>query len=687
MIRLDISDSVNALYDHERCSDSNHWYSAALEIGVSLADMHVSTKPNITEQRFLLGVRDQIMHLFNFGAAAFALVDEQSNDFRFSECLPAERGPELMKEVNRRIDDGHFGWTLSQSRPAILPTQSREVMLLMCTLATRSRVHGMFVGLFSSPLQQISEAALNLLLIVLTNTSSALESMVLYRMVRQKNSKLEMNIRERTRELAVAIHNAEAANRAKSAFITNMSHEICTPLTSIIGYADLLRQGLVPDADRSAAIDGIVKAGHHLILLVDELLDMSKIEAGRIEIDQVNFDFPQLLADVESIIAPAANEKGLSFHSDKPASIPSYIYTDPLRLRHILLSLLRNAVKFTKSGGISLRVRVRDTDRTLEIEVMDTGIGIPKDYRDVLSQPFRQGDKSFSRPFGDTGLDLYLSRQYASLLGGELILDKYYAVGTRFRLSLPLTNPADMATTQDTPNLEDTFTPRGKLRGRVLVTDDTTENRHLIGLYLHAIGPDLAVETAINGEEAVERALRQPYDLILMDWQMPELDGLSATRLLRKAGYRNAIAALIDSATPEDRARCTAAGCDDFVTKPIEEEQLSRVLHRHLQAADALMPLQADIHDMPDVQALRDKFLSELRQRLEGIQQAFARHDFEELATAAHKLRDTGGSFGYATVSESASVLERAARAGDDMAVRFALEALEMFVDGATPVH
>jgi signal transduction histidine kinase/CheY-like chemotaxis protein len=683
MIRLDAIESSERKSERELHNDLCHWFSAALEVGAALADMHAGTKPNITEDDLLLGVRDQISRLFHFDAIAFALVDDENNDFRFSDFMPSERKQDIMQEVNRRIEDGHFAWTLSQIRPVILPTENREVMLLMCTLATRNRVRGMFVGLFSSSTSEISEAALNLLLIILANTSNALESIVLYRLVKQQNIDLEKKVIERTQELEIAMQDADAANRSKSAFIANMSHEIRTPLTSIIGYAELLRHGTVPEAERDVAIDSIARGGRHLLHLVNDILDMSKIESGRIEVEHLEINMLQMLADVESIIAPQAKNKCLVFRSERIEPIPPVMLSDPLRLRQILLNLLGNSVKFTEQGEISLSVRGLDAGRALEIEITDTGIGIPQERQDALFQPFHQADISISRRFGGTGLGLYLARQYADLIGGELTLDKQYTGGTRFRLILPVITPAGA---EQSPQILNTTKPRppsDAIGGRVLVVDDTAENRHLIGLYLRSIAPEVTVEIAVNGSEAVERALVEPYNLILMDWQMPELDGLSATHMLREAGYRGVIAALTASAMTEDRARCIAAGCDDFITKPIDEQDLRRLVYSYLSFDQGrkCKPPQEDIHDLPEFQMLRLEFISELELRIESMQDAFTRHDFDELANLAHKLKGAGGSFGYTILTDSAAVLERATRNDDQPAAQSALDVLRRNVD------
>jgi len=673
MIRLDITHSPGDDQDLREAEALRRWFGAALDVGAALAGMHAGSA-DLSVEGLLSETRAQITRLFNFDAIAFALVDKETNDFVLSECAPDTMRDALLKEMNRRIDDGHFALALRQTRPVVLPTEKSGELLLLCSLATRNRVRGMFLGFFSSGTAEISEAAFNLLVMILAGTANAMEAIVLYRLVKEQNVNLERRVAERTHELEIALHDADSANRAKSAFIANMSHEIRTPLNSIIGYAELLRDKRISGGEVDVAVKSIGRAGRHLLSLVNDILDMSKIESGMLELENIATDLRQMMEDIESIIAPQARRKGLDFEMQLIEPLPKGVIIDPLRLRQIMLNLLSNAVKFTERGGVQLHVRALDSRKLLEMEVRDTGIGIPSERGESLFQPFHQVDASISRRYGGSGLGLYLARQYAEMLGGELLLDRDYKNGSCFRLVLPIVE----AELEDTAADEGQLSSAQSLRGRVLVVDDTPENRQLIKIYIKSIAPDVSIDAAVNGVEAVEKALVEAYHLILMDIQMPELDGLSATRMLRQAGCRDPIVALTASAMAEDRTRSIAAGCNDYLSKPIEEIRLRQVLNRYLevikiQAAGSEL---AELSTMPGYNALKDQFYEGLSERLMIMRSAFEEGDMGMLAGAAHKLRGISGSFGCDELGAIASQLERNAEASDSAAAALALERL-----------
>ncbi len=666
----------------------HRWLNDAIAAGAALAGIQAGTDQNITEAGLLCETRAQVARLFNFETIDFATVDESTSDFIFSECPPNPREGALRNEVNRRIDDGHFAWALRQTRPVLLPAVDRGYTLLLCALATRNRVRGMFMGLLPDGVTDISEATLNLLLMILAGTANALESITLYRLVRQHNAELEQRVEDRTRELDSMRHEAESANRAKSAFLANMSHEIRTPLTSIIGYAELLRNDVVPLAERGTAIDSIARSGRHLLQLVNDVLDISKVESGRLEAERTTVELPRMIADVEAMVGPQAREKGLAFHVELCDPVPATLQTDPLRLRQILLNMLGNAIKFTAQGMVTLSVCCLDNRKTLAIDITDTGVGIMLERQAALFQPFQQADVSTSRRYGGTGLGLYLARQFAQLLGGDLSLDQSYVQGCRFQLRIPVIGASFPVDVEAIPQDATETLANDVLHGRILIVDDSEVNRHLIGLYLHAAAPAVILDTAVNGIEAVERALIQSYDLILMDMQMPELDGLSATRLLRQAGYQSPIVALTANATHESRAHCIEAGCDDFATKPIDVVDLARLMQRFLsnidQANDSHL---VDLGTTPEFLALKEEFHEGLRQGLKCLREAMGREDFGEIAMRAHRLKGSAGSFGYTDVTESAAILEAAARDYNGAQSRSALEALLTIVEALKLNH
>ncbi len=408
--------------------------------------------------------------------------------------------------------------------------------------------------------------------------------------------------RERARQLLVeARTSAEAASRAKSEFLANMSHEIRTPLTAILGYADLLQE----DGDLSRAperrketIATIRRAGEHLLTIVNDILDLSKIEAGRMEMESVEFEPQAVLASVESLVGARAEEKGVRLTLSTGTALPERALGDPTRLRQILLNLAGNAVKFTEEGGVRISASVvpqpapgpgrglgdaAPERAVLEVLFEDSGLGMSAEQADRLFRPFSQADASVTRRQGGTGLGLTISRRLARLMGGDVTLDwTEPGKGSRFRLRLPLDVPAGARWLEGLGANQRSATDskvRAAIRigGRVLLAEDGIDNQRLISFHLRSAGA--TVDIAENGLVALSmlvqaRAEGHPYDLLVSDMQMPELDGYSLARRLREQGDPIAIVALTAHAMSDDRARCIDAGCDDYATKPIDRQAL-----------------------------------------------------------------------------------------------------------------
>ncbi len=520
---------------------------------------------------------------------------------------------------------------------------------------------------------------------------------------------------------------AEMASHAKSEFLANMSHDIRTPLTAILGYTDILRDELpaVSAESRTAgAIDTIKRAGEHLLVVINDVLDLSKIEAGRLVIEHVESGLPQLLQDVHLMMETRTSAKGVVLETTLDSPIPDRILSDPTRLRQILMNLVGNAAKFTEAGRVSVRAAVvhRDDAETpiLRIAIEDTGPGMTRIQAKRLFQPFTQADASVTRKHGGTGLGLTICRRLSGLMKGTVALE-YTAPGhgSRFVLELPLL-PAVDAVLIDRLDAADVVASSaggvaaaaltGSLSGRILLAEDGEDNRRLITYHLTRAGADVTVvengQLALDLIEASQREGRQ-FDLLVTDMQMPVMDGYTLARSLRKLGLRIPIVALTAHAMAEDRQKCLDAGCDDYLSKPIDRARLIAVCQSLLSkpavesesvvALAATVPLQpapqpsateqtarvvprvvpvvapvvadedvlhSDLADDPDMLELIGQFLEQLSARIAVIDANRGVAERSTLASVAHQLKGAAGGYGYMSISEAARTVERFASAG-----------------------
>jgi signal transduction histidine kinase/CheY-like chemotaxis protein len=380
---------------------------------------------------------------------------------------------------------------------------------------------------------------------------------------------------------------ADAANRAKSRFLANMSHEIRTPMTAVLGYTDLLMDSAVSDSKRRDYLAMIHRNGEYLLGLINDILDLSKIEAGKLSIEMRRCKPATLVAEIANALRPRAAVRGISLDFEQAEDLPEFILTDAERFRQIVINLAGNAIKFTKQGGVRIVASYipewRDGNPAVHIAVIDTGIGIRDEVLRNLFQPFVQGDNAVSREFGGTGLGLAISRQLAELLGGTLTARSVFGQGSCFALTLPVGDlhldetPPEPADAEQEKILAMLAAPKPDLTGiRVLVAEDGIDNRELIEVVLQNAGATVA--TAENGRLAVALAETNPFDIILMDMNMPEMDGEEATRLLRSRGCEIPILALTASTMLGDRERCLAAGCDEYLSKPINRPLMLQMI-------------------------------------------------------------------------------------------------------------
>jgi len=403
-------------------------------------------------------------------------------------------------------------------------------------------------------------------------------------------------LRQAHHELEDANKRLVCASRAKSEFLANMSHEIRTPMTAILGYVELLDgdETMLRDPRQvKEAIHTIGTNGQHLLTIINDILDMSKIEAGKLDVERITTDPVQIVEEIASLMRPRAIDKGLELIVNYASPIPAKIESDPTRMRQILVNLIGNAVKFTQTGSVTLRASTDTTEQIIRFDVIDTGIGMTPEQLEVIRkfEAFHQADGSTTRNFGGTGLGLRISNTLAQMLGGQITVDSTYGRGSTFSATIStgdLTG-VDMCMPEQAASHVAENDPAHKhpadeagataLQGlKILLAEDGPDNQRLISYHLKKAGAEVTL--ADNGRIALEQVVQAeqsaPFDVVLMDMQMPELDGYGATRELRKQGIRTPIIALTAHAMDGDRQSCLDAGCVDYLTKPIDKQTVIR---------------------------------------------------------------------------------------------------------------
>jgi len=549
---------------------------------------------------------------------------------------------------------------------------------------------------------------------VLLNVVDVTELVRARQQAEETSRQLEAAI-ERANRMAVE---AELANATKSMFLANMSHEIRTPMTAILGFANLIGELLDeaaiyagPQWQANLAVQRehlhtIQRNGEHLLRLINDILDLSKIEAGKMQVERVPCRPVQIVEEVASLMRVRAVEKGLSLDIRYQFPLPETILSDPVRLRQILVNLVGNALKFTAHGGVEVVVRHQENTSPQQgpqmvFEVRDTGIGLTQEQIDRLFQPFTQADSSTTREFGGTGLGLVICRKLVEALGGDIHITSRPGEGSTFTVAVAATPAAPLrmlndlqeAGTSEAPSPRGSSPVLGKLRGRVLLAEDGPDNQVLISTLLRKAGVE--VDVACNGRMAIDMVSKcsgRGYDAVLMDMQMPEVDGYEATETLRQLGYRGPIIALTAHAMSGDRQKCLDAGCDEYLTKPVDRRMLLATLARlmgGLPDGPAEFPVVApsapefstpvvysEFHHDPDMTEIIGEFVSQLPERLVEMRQAAENGLWDRLQRMAHQMKGAGGGYGYPALTRVARELETHARRRDREATVLDLAAL-----------
>jgi signal transduction histidine kinase/DNA-binding response OmpR family regulator len=611
----------------------------------------------------------------------------------------------IADQVEYMIEEGIFAWALRERKGIITPTHSQDHAFVH-VIGNHSGIKGLFIGMLQAGEQSVPQTTMILISVILFNLANVMQSLSLYRAMKNQNQLLEQKVSERTdslnrsnRELEQAMvkmeklaRAAEQSNKAKGQFLANMSHEIRTPLNGIIGCTELmLDAGSLEKSHNLAKVS--LNEAQHLLSLINQVLDYSKIEARKIELEQRPFNLFELLGSATAGLMPQAMEKGLALNTKISPNLMAAVMGDGLRLRQVLINLLSNAVKFTNQGSVTLSVtpaanRQHIDRQSVRFSVIDTGIGIPKDRIEAIFQRFTQVDEGTTRRFGGTGLGTTIAAQLVSLMGGRLEVESCQNQGSTFsfEIELLLDTSAAEEMTRCSNERDDGSPPAAVAAADILIAEDTPVNQLVLSTILESQGHRVTVVD--NGRLAVAACRDRRFDLVLMDVQMPEMDGITATRIILSrtdGGHKPIIVALTADINTKTNAACQSAGAAVVLTKPVRRETLlsavayglnrcgnpggherSRQSGGDIQApAELPWDQETAVYEFGDAHLAQGVVLSmidDLPQQLDQIKNAWAEGDLDFVRRQAHAIKGSAATAEAVHLSRAAATLEKYCR-------------------------
>lgn len=668
-------------YKHQQEIQINHVFADRLLQSISKQKSEHEIRQILTEN----------IAIESYYADIFAILDKERNSIQFfaKKSFNTEIFNDLLSEIkNNKENEGQlinenrsYYWFIKD----IAAFKNDNQTLLIISPLSSSAVSG-FTKFFGLPFI-ISGF---ILCWVMVWASIILSSLV------EKLQNQKQTLSDQATDIEKARDEALYANTAKSNFLANMSHEIRTPLTAIIGFAESCQDIDQSMEERSNANKTIIKSSKHLMHIINEILDLSKIEAGKLEIEAIPISVMEVLDEIDPLISIMAEEKGLTFRINYTYPLPERIISDQVRLKQILINLCSNAIKFTNKGHVDLNVSYKTESSSLIFEVIDTGIGLSEEQKEKIFKPFEQADSSTTRKFGGTGLGLTLSRQLAEMLNGELYVESAVNKGSCFTVKLDIVeaensshiNERAYKNTAEKVNELNIETP--KLNGKILLAEDNEDIQELVKLLMKKVGVDLDIVG--NGQQAVKAAIESEYDLVFMDIQMPVMDGLTAMQELQKQEYNQPVVAMTANAMQKDRDECKEAGFSSFISKPINRSDLYLVLMQYLKPSKTSESkktlLTSDLlNDEPDLIDLLDNFMIRLPIMRDAINQAHTVQEEEELSSLIHQMKGVGGGYGYHMLTELCAKIEFQIASQDLENVKALIEEFNLLVEQILEGH